>query len=152
MAEELKLESREWDEFLNKTSLRLKDMSQYLIAGANIFGFADIARHFENETGPGGTWPKRKDSTNKAYDIMGAPYSSSNKVLQLTGRLKGSLLPSAGNVRRVDRLSVELYSDVEYAHRHDMGTAGMPQREFMWLSDKAQGLMLDLVMDKLVEN
>lgn len=151
MADKVELDTKEWNDFLSKMKGKLGDISKYLIAGANTFGFSDVIDHFSKEEGPDGGWKDRKDLTNKRYDIMGGSHRSSNKLLQLTGRLRGSLLPNAGQVRRKDKLSVEMVTNVEYAHRHDAGTFGMPKREFLWLSDKAKGLMLDLIMDKLVD-
>lgn len=150
MAEEIVLDTKEWDAFLNNAQNVARDFSKYLLAGVNIFGFQDVMDHFSKESGPSGAWPKRKATTDRAYDILGGKYSSSNKLLQLTGGLRKELMPGSHNVTRRDRLSVEMYSTKVYSHRHDMGTEGMPQREFLWLSDKAKGLMLTLIMDKMV--
>lgn len=150
MAEQIVLQDEEWKRFFNRLENKARDFSKILLAAVNIFGFKDIIDHFDKESGPSGAWPPRKAITDRAYDIMGGKYSSGNKLLQLSGDLRKEFLPNLGNVRRIDRLSVEMYSTKVYAHRHDMGTGGMPQREFLWLSDKAKDLMLTMMMDDWV--
>lgn len=153
---EVVLDDKEWKEFLKMVSDKMLDAGKYLLAAANIFGFKDIIEHFDKEEGPGGAWPKRKAETDRAYDIMGknnARYSSSNKLLQLTGNLRKSFLPGSQFIKREGKLAVKLFSDPSliYARVHDEGSERMPQREFMWLSDKAQELMLTMIMDQLVD-
>lgn len=161
MAENIILDDGEWKNFLNSAKSKSADFGKYLLAAANLFGFRDIIDHFSKQSGPEGPWPKRKPETDRAYDIMGGVYSSSNNLLVLTGNLRKSFLPGSRYSRRVDRLSVKLFSNpsLEYARIHDEGgefkawgkyNATMPQREFMWLSDKAKGLILNMVMNELL--
>lgn len=151
MAQEVILNDKEWRDFLKSALAKSQDFGKYLMAAANIFGFKDVIDHFDREQGPEGPWPARSEATNRAYDIMGGSYSSSNKLLQLTGRLRGSFLPGSSYIKQMNRLSVKLYSDptVEYARVHDEGSNNIPQREFMWLSDNAKEMILTMLLDQL---
>lgn len=152
MASEVTLTSKEWQSFFKNATYITSNFGKYLMAAANIFGFKDIIEHFEDEKGPDGNWPKRSANTNRAYDILGGSYSSSNKLLQLTGRLRGSFMPGSSYIKQNDRLSVTLFSDptLDYARVHDEGSDSMPKREFMWLSDKAKQLILTMLIDQIV--
>ena len=56
--------------------------------------FKDIMEHFDREEGPEGGWPGWSPSYTKFMDSIGR---GNNKLLQFTGRLRGSFQPT--NVR-----------------------------------------------------
>ena len=63
------------------------------------------------------------------------------KNMQLTGRLRLSLVDpdraKAGDVvKKIGRKAAEFGSSVPYAHRHQMGTRGMPKRMIVQLTKK----------------
>ena len=62
------------------------------------------------------------------------------KNMQLTGRLRLSLVDpdraKAGDVvKKIGRKSAEFGTEVPYAHRHQMGTRGMPKRMIVQLTN-----------------
>jgi phage virion morphogenesis protein len=91
--------------------------------------FKDIADHFRREEGPEGRWQQWSDGYKKYRQSIG---KGSGKILQLTGRLRNSTVlggKSDDEIRWINK--------TEYAGKHQWGTAGMPQRKFLWVSDKA---------------
>lgn len=107
-----------------------------------VIGIKDIVGHFEREEGPEGKWAPLNPSYDKWRRKKGK-----TKILQFSGTLKGAFLPS--NMRS-DRESVTVFNPVEYAGKHDRGEDGMPQRKFMWLSDKATELVHQSFVDRLL--
>lgn len=147
------LDDREWQGFLRDMKKKLQDPFALLKVGAMTYGFKDIIDHFSKEEGPEGKWPKRKESTQKAYAIMGkrhAKYNPSNRLLQLTGNLRKSLLPTSGNTKQQGRYGILLFTNVPYAGRHNYGEGKTPKREFMFLSGPAQQQMVDLILSRVV--
>lgn len=136
----------------------MRDVSAELKTAADQAGFPDIISHFRDERGPDGAWQPRSQMTNMIYDLISAgkrkapkgiaagAFSSSNKLLQLTGSLRQSVLPA----RKRDNLSVMLVANKEYARIHDKGGQtrfGMiPARPFMWLSDNAMEKMAQIFL------
>jgi len=99
--------------------------------------FSDIIDHFENEKGPNGKW---KMWSRFYAERMARTGKGGNKILQDSGRLKGAFKPS--NMRR-QRDGILWFNNAKtskgfpYASAHDEGGPKLPQRQFMWLSDKA---------------
>lgn len=146
MAGKATINAGEWVGFLSAIQAKVKDPSALLKAAFMTAGFKDIIQHFEDERGPAGKWRPRSAATQAQYAMRqksNSRYSPSNKILQLTGNLHKSILPS--NTKKLSYNSIEIWANSVYGHRHDSGTNGMPQREFMWFSDKAQGLMANIV-------
>ena len=94
--------------------------------------FADIIEHFEEETGPKNTWPEWSSRYQLRLKRMG---KSGNQKLQDTGRLRQGFLP--GNWRN-KKGGLLLFNPVIYAKVNDLGAPkkNIPQRQFMYLSDK----------------
>lgn len=156
----------EWDRFIKSLIASGKNGSKFLEAIFNTRGFRDIVDHFKQEEGPDGAWQKRSRYTDAYYDNVSqgkadpfpgtsrGSYSSSNKLLQLTGRLRQSLARPGGNVKEMGRDAIMIFSNIEYSGKHDRGETAsrLPKREFMWLSDKAQedmgGMLLNMIMDE----
>lgn len=119
--------------------------------GATIV-FADIQKHFRDKKGPNTAWAKRDDKTQERYGKIGsgqwkaprgtspAAFNPSNALLEMTGTLRGGFLPT--NIRQKSN-SIELFNPVEYAAVHDEGSKkqGIPQREFMWLSEGGNDIL-----------
>ena len=163
MAETVKLDFGEWDAAIKKTLVALSRKDNLLLSAWNIFGFKDLIDHFQKEQGPDGRWKERKTSTNDAYDRIrnvanprvsrlssGVPrgsYNSSNLILQLTGNLRKSA--GTAQVKPHGGDTIEISSASPYGATHDQGSSSknIPQREFMWLSDRAKDLMVKSILD-----
>lgn len=86
---------------------------------------AEVQDHFEKESNPDGTrWLRFRRGTTTIR-----PRRGGTKLLRDTGKLFNSM------VAGYDIESAYVKTDVVYAHRHDRGTYGMPQRQFFWLSE-----------------
>jgi phage gpG-like protein len=102
----------------------------------------DIDQHFKDESGPQGKWKEWSESYRQSLikagrKVKGAKGNSKKKggfakILQMSGRMRNSLTPG----KQVHE-GVLWQAMTEYANRHDQGTNGMPQRQFMWLSQAA---------------
>lgn len=114
--------------------------------------FRDIIRHFENEQGPG----KRKwKSWSKSYsDFMNKIGKGGNKILQDSGRLRQGFQP--GNWRTEPNTLI-WYNNAKtakgfpYAAAHDEGGGKLPQRKFMYLSDRAKDDIMENILNHLVK-
>lgn len=159
------LDDREWRRFARTILLNNGNKANLLRLAFNTDGFKDIDDHFRKEEGPKGKWKKRKASTQKRYAKIGsgqwktpkfasrAGFNPSNKLLQMSGKLRGSILPT--NIRRVDKNTIMIFSNADYSKIHDEGgtfkawgrnTAKMPQRKFMWVGPTAIQRMQDTIM------
>jgi phage gpG-like protein len=140
------IEAGQWTSFLNGVSKNIKDPIGLLKAAFMTAGFADIINHFKNESGPTGRWKPRSATTQAQYALRArtdSRYSPSNKLLQLTGNLRKSILPN--NTKRVGTAAIQIFANAEYSGKHDMGTDNMPQREFMWFSNEAKERMAQVI-------
>ena len=146
MSGKAQLLAGEWHLFLGGLQAKVKDPSALLKAAFMTAGFKDIIEHFADEKGPSGKWKPRSAATQAQYAMKSksnARYNPSNKLLQLTGNLRKSILP--GNTKKISYNAIEIWANSVYGHRHDSGTYGIPQRQFMWFSDKSQGLMANII-------
>ncbi len=109
----------------------------------SVFLFKDVIDHFSKESGPDGKWPDLKESYAKWKKKQGK-----NKKLILSSNLRQNFLPA--NVRTHNASSVAFFNPVEYAGKHDRGE-GVPQREFMWISNRAQDLMDKALVDTIIQ-
>lgn len=137
------LDTSEWDTFLAELSGRYKKAAEYLKLAVETKGRADVLDHFRKAEGPSGPWPKRKNNADPT-----------RALLVLTGRLRGSILPSGseGGVRILGKDAVMLFSAVEYSRAHDQGIPGrLPKREFMWLSKEGQDSVGKVFLGALME-
>jgi phage gpG-like protein len=153
-------EGSEISEYFESLLKNLKNKNRILKDAFSKFAYPDIMDHFHNEEGPQGSWPRRNERTQKAYDRIArgfrkAPkgtkrsdYSSTNKLLQLTGALERSINPRAILVRGD---SVEVSSMVPYGNTHNQGnkTFNIPKREFLWLSQKSIDGILGFVLEQI---
>lgn len=140
---ELKFDSAEAKKFLSDITNGVRSVAKLKKAfvdavGANVY--ADIIDHFEKEEGQDGKW----QAWSEIYaERMKATGKGGNKILQDTGRLRNSI---SANKRRIVTDGIEWYSNIEYAARHNDGLSGMPQREFMWLSDSRQDAIAEIAL------
>lgn len=113
--------------------------------------FADIMSHFKNQEGSEGPWA----AWSKVHaDHMGKLGKSGNRILQDTGRLRQSFLPT--NYRSVNDgilwfNPAKTAKGFPYAAAHDEGGPKLPKRDFMWLSDEALGRIEDVTLKFLEE-
>lgn len=148
MAQDIVLDSKEWDKFLGRITANSEKLVKLLQVAASTIGFGDIVKHFDAEAGPDGPWAQWSERTRAAYNARGM---GGNKILQFTGRLRQSILPQQGRADIVGVDSVRMYAGTVYSRTHDEGDSdrNIPQREFMWLSDKAQQVMAEMIRDQL---
>lgn len=147
------LKDEELKQFLKDLSSKLKDVSPYLQLAYSTFGYRDIIEHFSKEEGQDGKWKPRSKVTQEAYARLNktnAMYNPSNKLLQLSGKLRQSIMPS--NADKIDNYSISIFSGSEYSKTHDEGYKNIPQRKFMWFSDGAMTNMVTLLLNKLMED
>jgi phage gpG-like protein len=145
----------DWEQYIRLIAARAKDFNKILLPALNIFGFKDIQDHFREESGPGGPWPERSDFTQMMYlrrNKTNAVYDPGNKLLQLTGRLRQSIMRGkSGGAKAIGKNTAAIQSNVEYSGKHDQGEGKIPQRQFMWLSDKAVDNINKMILDFLTE-
>ena len=99
--------------------------------------FRDVIEHFRRQEGPEDKW---KDWSPRYSAFMASIGRSGNKLLQFSGRLRNSFQPT--NVRKVSEgilwfNNAKTAKGFPYAAAHDQGGPKLPQRQFMWLSEKA---------------
>lgn len=118
-----------------------KDLKELLPASqvkffklASVAIYKDVIKHFEQEKAPDGKWKRFKWPDGKRRNTRPTKRGGS-KVLQDTGRLKGSIVPF------VSKDAAGARTNVEYAAYHNDGTKTIPKREFAYVDD--------LTMDKL---
>ena len=128
---EFKFESKQWESFLNKLQTKLKDVKNNKTFGAliAIAAYKDIIKHFDDQAGPEGKWQPRSPFYKKYAESKGH-----NKILQFSGKLRQSLVPASSPRFRQNSSGIIIFTNVEYAAKHDQGLDGMPQRRFMWIS------------------
>lgn len=147
---EFKFESEEWSRIIKRIRRKWDDIRKRKEFGGivSIAAYKNIDQHFKDESGPDGKWQKWSTAYENHLKKIGR---GGNKILQFKGNLRKSILPENGKFRS-NASGVLLYSAIPYANRHDEGTDGMPQRKFMWVSDKAIDSILDQTLKWLDED
>lgn len=157
---ELTIDKKAWEDMLAEISSRGQDVSPILESAVGTIGYKNIIKHFDDESGPDGKWPRRAPSTVDRYrrialglEPVPAGYRQadflSEKVLHLTYKLRKSIMPT--NQRRVDKRAVMIFSPQPYSGQHDRGENGMPKREFMWFDEDTLNLMAEAVATMWME-
>lgn len=149
MAGQVHLDTSEWEEFFKVVSDGAKNPKPYLRAAFATRGFSDVIQHFDDAKGPKGSWVPLKEATiARRRKGRGA---GSARPLQDTGNLRRNFLPT--NIDDQGQNAIVFFNPTPYAAAHDEGSSKrhLPQREFMYLSDKATEDMLDIVMDLVVK-
>lgn len=145
MSGKAELNAGEWVGFLSAVQSKVKNPSELLKAAFMTAGYKDIIQHFSDERGPMGKWRARSAETQYQYAMRSrydSRYNPSNKLLQLTGNLRQSILPT--NTKKVAYNAIEIFANAEYGGRHDRGE-DMPRREFMWFSEDAKEKMAQVI-------
>lgn len=145
------------DRYLDKAEKDIKKRAKLgKILSLPVYG--DIIDHFSKEVGPNGKWPAWSKSYLDAiqgkvafryingqvvplnpskYKIK--PPRKNGKKLQATGRLRQSITPKSWRNVSDGYLfynNAQVRSGFPYAKAHDEGGPKLPQRKFMWLSNK----------------
>lgn len=146
-------DDHEWRGFINGFRREISQPNKLLRAAFSTAGFRDVIEHFRQAKGPDGPWEPRAASTQAAYarkSKTDSRYRPSNRLLQLTGNLRGNFLPS--NIESAGVATIVFFNPTPYAAAHNSGSKkkNLPKREFMWLSDAAQETMLNIILDKAV--
>lgn len=155
----VKFDLGEWDLAFRKALSALTDKRSLIEKAFLVAGIRDIVNHFRDEAGPVSSWEKRTKKTNEAYariraglrkapeGISRAAFNPSNKLLQLTGNLRKSILNPQMRMKAADTL--EVTSLVGYSGAHDEGSRkhNLPARSFMWLSDDAKETMRKIIIE-----
>lgn len=163
MAAVVKFDYGQWDSAIKNTLNALVRKDDLLRRAFNIFGIKDLIEHFRDQRGPKDAWKPRAQATQDAYarilaglrkpgkGTARAAYDPSNLILQLTGNLRKSLLNPSIRTKSGD--TIEVYSESPYGAAHDEGSSkrGLPQREFMWLSDDAQENMTNAILETVMK-
>lgn len=155
MPQEIAIQDEKAQKFLKKALEKCKEVGD----GGRAFGmllsavvFRDVMDHFEKEEGPDGKWDPWGKFHRDNMDKLG---KGGNKLLQDTGRLRQSFLPT--NYRKVGEgilwfNPAQTKDNFPYAYAHNEGGEQLPARTFMWLSDEASEkiaeVTLNFVLDK----
>lgn len=140
MAVEVEFDDAEVRKFIQGVTEKLSDVRNVkprFMALLSSIVYRDVMDHFEQEKGPDGKWKPWSKIYREHMRKIG---KGGNKTLQDTGRLRQSFLPKN---HRATKDGILWFNNAKtggfpYALAHDEGELGMPQREFMWLSDEAQ--------------
>ena len=75
------------------------------------------------------------------------------KIMQLRGGLKASLTgKTSDTIEVIGKRRAEFGSNLPYAHRHQMGTFGMPQRKIVQLSEKTKKRWVKIVQKWIINS
>lgn len=141
MSFEFAFENKEAKTFLKQITKQVKgvsDRSKEYIGVLSPLVFADVIKHFQDQMGSKGKWAPWSDFYKQHMKEIG---KSGNKILQDTGRLRGSFKPTNYRVQSDAILwynNAKTKSGFPYAVAHNDGLKPMPQRDFMYLSDEAK--------------
>ena len=151
---ELKIDTSKF----NALMARLSDKTRWrtiLRTVSSVIAFKEVIQHFRDEKGPEGPWPDwspaykqyraklanrlATPSARKRARASGVQPVAFSKKLVLTGNLRQSFMTPFAPPS-TDEVSV-LSNHQPYSRRHDRGTGGMPQRQFMWLGNSGLELI-----------
>jgi len=85
-----------------------------------------------------GGYPQKHKPLSPGYAKWKARVAPGKPIMTLHGRLRDSMTGQGARGDTIDRRRrkfAEFGSKVPYAHRHQMGTMGMPQRRFVQLNE-----------------
>ncbi len=145
-----KLDDKKWQAFLRKIKGKLNTDALEKVSSPIVY--TDVIKHFEQERGFKGKWKRWSIGYAKHMAKKG---KSGNKVLQDTGRLRNSFLPTNNRVSKKAILwfnAAKTKNGFPYAAAHDIGGPQLPQRSHMWLSktalDKISNSYLKFISEK----
>lgn len=161
------LQAGQWDAFFVGLAKLMSEPTKILRAAMATRGYRGIVENFREERGPDGSWAPRSAWTQKYYaeirsgqrppppGFPRAAFNPNNRLLQLTGHLRKTLMPSALTQNTVDqgRSAVLVFSPAPYSGQHDEGdpSRSIPARPFMWLNDKTMDDMATIVLKMMAE-
>lgn len=138
-------------EFFSRISKNVKEIEEkdrVFWVGLQSIAFRDVVDHFEKQQSSTGKWQKWSEIYKKRMIALG---KGGNKILQDTGNLRQNirLADSTNRIKQGQLLfnPAKTKSGEPYAKNHDEGLNGMPQREFMWISDKALNKMSKIMAE-----
>lgn len=140
----IEIDDKDLQRFLKTLKTKSKNVSDLARKYATLLSaiiFQDVTDHFNKEQGPDGKWESWSDSYKEKLKKAGR---SGNKILQYSGKMRQQFKPSDFRNQSNGILwynNAKTKSGYPYAWAHDNGDTGawdLPQREFMWASDKAQ--------------
>lgn len=141
-----------WQSVVKKLKEKWKTIEERKNFGAIISSvvFRDVMDHFDKERGPSGGWQAWSKSYREHMSKIG---KGGNRILQDTGRLRQSFTPDNF---RAQSDGILFYNNAKvngfpYGLAHDQGGKKLPQRKFMWLSDKGMNSVVEVVNNWLVE-
>jgi hypothetical protein len=140
MSAQFVFDDKDMRDFFGKINSRLekvKDGKSEYVGLLSAIVFKDVMDHYEKEQGSKGSW---KPWSKSYKDHMQKIGRAGNQILQFDGKLRQNFLPT--NWKSVsDGIywfnNAKTKSGYPYAAAHDDGSGRLPQRDFMWLSDKA---------------
>lgn len=174
---ELDFKSKKAQKFFSDLSKKGKDIDalrREYVKTIQAFVLRDVNDHFEKESGPSARWQDWSESyiqairgnvhfrkirgttvALKGQDPNGRPRKGdmSGKILQDTGRLKNNF--KATNWRKKSG-GIEWFNNAQtksgfpYAYAHNEGGSKLPERRFMWLSDKALNNISEATLEFMV--
>lgn len=131
----ISIDYKEWEALFAVMRGRFNNIIKLLQSAYATLGYKDIIQHFEDESSPWGKWKPLK--------------YRKGKPLQDTGNLRKSITPS--NWRAISSSGIVVFANAPYGQTHDEGTAKIPQRKFMWISDKVQTKMAEYLSHMIVD-
>jgi phage gpG-like protein len=141
MSAEFSIEDEDAKAFLKQAIRNVKKITDRTREYVNFLSpvvFQDIMAHFSEQRGSQGSW-KKWSSVYKAH--MQKIGKGGNRILQDTGRLRGSFTP---NNYKINSDAIVWFNPARtangfpYALAHDEGGPKLPKRDYMWLSDTAK--------------
>lgn len=139
------IDDREWRKLIKTMNKNVKKPAKIMEVAFLTVGFRDIIDHFDEERGPGGPWIKSQRAIRQ-----------NGQTLQDRGKLKGGFLTS--NIQKKKKNEILFFNSAQengefYGGTHDRGdpSRNIPQREFMYLSRKAQENMVNLIADLVIK-
>ena len=129
-----------------KLMMRRADEPSRLVARLAVIGFQDVMDHFRKEEGAkkSGDTPSswaRLSPITIAYRRTGKG-TGGHKILQDTGRLRGSIIPGTRGTRRAF-----VSTNLVYAATHQYGRGNIPARPFLWISRSGLDKMVRVALD-----
>ena len=128
-----------WRSLIRTIDKNVSNPKPLLRVAFGVRGFRDIIQHFQSEKGPKAKWKKSKRAKREG-----------GRTLQDTGNLRQNFTPT--NIDDSGKDKIIFFNPTPYASQHDLGDPGrnLPKREFMYLTDRAQEDMLNIILDRLV--
>lgn len=134
-------------ETIVKRTDQITDLDRRVVGILSAVVYQDVIDHFETESDPNGKWTPWSESYRAFMQKIG---KANNKILQDTGRLRQSFTPASVKKTGEGLLwfnNAKTNDGFPYAAAHNDGGGKLPQRQFMWLSDRALGKMSNQLLE-----